>query len=221
MAGVITHIFVADLLVKKGIVDVSNRSKYLLGSIAPDSIMSKEDYHRDDKKMSHLREGISSDDWYLDEFKELFKKRVKKFYNANDNDDFTLGYMIHILTDQAFHYTFRREIIRLLKENNRPFTGRELMFAMVNELDALDYVLLKDNLSLYKELLLSKNLCSKYKLDKIIDSKSLCSNFEWIESKFSQTSNPVEFLYFDSDEMDELFNQVTVYIKHTLSEIGY
>ncbi len=218
MAGVITHIYIADLLVKKRIICVKDRSKYLLGSIAPDSIMSKEHYQRDDKKVSHLREGISSDNWYLDEYKNIFKNRISEFYKTKDidNNDFALGYLVHLLTDQAFHYTFRMDIVKALKENNLPYTGRELMLAMVNELDALDYMLLRDNNFLYDELFKAKNLCSESKLDKLIDSKSLCSNFDWIEDKFSNKKTVQEFKYYSLSYLENLFNQVLDFVSSNI-----
>jgi hypothetical protein len=70
MAGVISHIYIAKLLLNTNLIEVDNEPEYLLGSIAPDAVMSKKSHSRNDKKISHLSEGISSDDWYLDEYRK-------------------------------------------------------------------------------------------------------------------------------------------------------
>lgn len=83
MAGVITHIYVAGLLIENGLVNVVNKSKYYLGTIAPDAIMSNSNYQREDKKYTHLRENISSDEWYHEEYKKLYRNRIELFYIEN------------------------------------------------------------------------------------------------------------------------------------------
>lgn len=225
MAGVITHIYVADLLVERGLLEITSRSNYLLGSIAPDAIMSKKIYHRDDKKISHLREGISSVDWYKSEYRSLFKERVIEFYKKEvlgKKNDFAFGYLVHLLTDQAFHYTFRVDVINSLKERKLPYDGRGLLLAMVNDLDAMDYALLETNQHLYEELIESKSICMENHIDNLIDSESLCENYDWIEDKFgNDTLSNSKFIYFQKSKMQDLFSEVIEFIHKALKDLDY
>ncbi len=224
MAGLITHLYVAELLINEGLLNISDRYKYFLGTLAPDAIMSKKDYHRDDKKHTHLRIGISSDDWYKKEYKNMFKIRVKAFsdnYIKEKNDDFAIGYLIHLLTDQAFHYTFRKSIIETLKEKKLPFEGRELMLSMVNELDSLDFYLLKKNKSLKDILVKCKGVCEENNIALLISSDSLCGNFKWIEEKYIDTSyTKIDFRHFNTNELSSLFEQVLEFIGNEIRNLS-
>lgn len=223
MAGVIAHIFVAKQLLNRRIVSVSNINKYILGSIAPDAIMSKDNYVRDDKKISHLRKGISSDDWYLDDYKKLFSLRTKKFYTSEikpNNDEFALGYLIHLLTDQAFHYIFRQNIIQILKRKGLPYNGKSLLEVMVHELDVLDYNLLRDNSDIISDIKNIQSICAMNNIDGIIDSQSLYKNFKWIESKFVLSKNRnYKFKYFKYEDINELIENSEKFINDALCEI--
>ncbi|KFZ25778.1 MAG: hypothetical protein KQ78_02032 [Candidatus Izimaplasma bacterium HR2] len=211
MAGVIAHLYIGQLIYKSISDKVEDEIGYYLGTIAPDAVMSKDNYHRDDKKISHLRVGISSDDWYLDEYNELFNSRIKELYtkyNNGYNNSFLFGYLVHLLTDQAFHYSFRKDITEKLKSNGLPHTGKDLLKVMTNELDALDYKLVNDNkgiLDIIKEM---DKVCSNYSLDTMIDNITLCNNFEWIKDKYISNIEKSRFEQFEEKDLSNLFESI-------------
>ena len=222
MAGVITHVYIARKLLDRNEVSVENPKAYFLGSIAPDAVMSKVDYHRDDKKKSHLRIDISSDDWYLNEYKELFSSRIIEFYTKHIldmNNSFALGYLVHLLTDQAFHYTFRLDIMECLRDKGLPNSGRQLMLAMVHELDTLDYYLLDKNQTLLEELWIAKETCYNLEIKDLIESESLCKNYEWIESKYRVSNKKMKFQYYNEVKLKGLIDSVINHIIETLESL--
>ena len=224
MAGLITHVYIAEKLLEDNLLTVKDINSYILGSLAPDAIMSKENYHRDDKKNSHLRKGISSDNWYLDEFRELFNTRIKEYYEKylkSSKDSFALGYLVHLLTDQAFHYTFRLDIIDLLKEKNLSHTGRDLLNVMNHELDTLDYKLLEMKRDILDTIILSKSVCNNSKIGNLIDSDSLCKNFDWINSKYNlEDIEKSNFMYFDVSDISYLVSNVSNQVIEALKNLG-
>ena len=224
MAGVIAHVYIANKLLEDKHITISNKDSFTLGSIAPDAIMSKVDYHRDDKKNSHLRKGISSDNWHLKEYKELFQNRITEYYKSyinNSNDSFALGYLVHLLTDQAFHYTFRLDINNILKEKNLPHTGKDLLKVMTHELDTLDYKLLSMKPNLLNKINSLRVSCKQNEIKDLIDSESLCKNFDWISSKYKHKQNQnYEFLYFKDDKIENLISTVINYIIKQLKTLS-
>ncbi|KFZ26543.1 MAG: hypothetical protein KQ78_01246 [Candidatus Izimaplasma bacterium HR2] len=224
MAGVIAHVYIAKKLLEDKHISVANKDSFTLGSIAPDAIMSKMDYHRDDKKISHLRKGISSDNWYLKEYKDLFQNRITEYYKSNiENRDnsFALGYLVHLLTDQAFHYTFRLDINNILKDKNLPHTGKDLLKVMTHELDTLDYKLLDDKPDLLNQIDSLRVGCKQNEIKDLIDSDSLCKNFDWISSKYRHKQDKnYEFLYFKDNRIENLISTVTNYIIEQLKTLS-
>lgn len=222
MAGVVTHLYIASVLLKKGVIRVERETDYYLGTIAPDAIMSKKNYQRDDKKISHLRENISSDRWYQDKYKDLFNSRMTEFYNSyvsNKSNDFALGYFVHLLTDQAFHYSFRDDIVKTLKYKKLPYEGVALRDAIIHELDTLDYTLLDENKWIYDLLENTRNICSNFEMDGLISSNMLCKNFEWIIQKYFKEYKIQEPIHFDSSKRSQLLEFIITHIEESFSSI--
>lgn len=222
MAGVVTHVYVAMKLLEEHVVSVKDTNQYILGSIAPDAIMSKEQYQRDDKKASHLRDNISSDRWYQEQYRNLFNERLQEFYNehVNNGNEFELGYLIHLLTDQAFHFSFRDDIVTSLKEKGLSYKGTHLRDAIIVELDTVDYELLKENEYIKDVLQNSKTGCSQKGIDGLISPNEICRNFEWIEKKyFSKTETKTDSMYYSYQKRVDLLNHVINHVKDTLMKL--
>lgn len=222
MAGVITHIYIAEIILKRNLVTVKDEAEYYLGSIAPDAIMAKKNYVRDDKKTSHLRDNISSDRWYQDQYKKLFEQRLQSFYKEhviNQDSDFALGYYIHLLTDQAFHYSFRDDIVETLKSKNLPYEKEYLRDAMIYELNALDYDLLSKNKHILDILLQAKKRCNLNHIDGLVSSETLCKNFEWIDRMYTKDSKVIPPIHFNDENKNNIFNYVIEHIATHLDNV--
>ena len=123
MPGIVTHLVIAEKVLKRlpeGM--VSNKALYYAGTITPDSVHAKKDYKREYKKQSHLREGIPDSDFHMDEYYNLYKSRLESFVTSKihpDNRflDLDLGYLVHLIADEVFVLTVRRELVIELEKN--------------------------------------------------------------------------------------------------------
>lgn len=214
MAGAMTHVYIANEVAKR--LNIKDPKGFLLGSLAPDAIMCKDNYQRSDKRKTHFRSDISSDDWYKEEFKALFQIRLVNFYDHYaKNNDFALGYLTHLLTDQHFHYTIRCEVVKKLKQHGEVYQGKQLMHTMVNELDSIDFMLLNQDHNLFSEIISCKNIALNYEIENLIDAKTLLVNFDWVENTFSNfRATKPNFVYFDEDSAHLLLKNT---IEHILA----
>ena len=152
MSNTIAHLAVANEILKLNNDLIKNEYAYYLGAVAPDTIGSKANVTRNDKKIVHLREDISDIDWLNDECMELFNFRVVNFVNEyinNDVDenqrDFNIGYLVHLLTDKWNHKTIRQKMLKYAKENGVMEKDKDFFYMMINDLEALDNYILENN----------------------------------------------------------------------------
>ncbi len=114
MAGVITHMVVAREITKrlpKGV--IKDIGSFYLGNLAPDAIHAREGYIREYKKHTHLRDDIPDKDFESEINRNIFHSRVRDFIlkhkDSEDRVDLYRGYICHILTDELFVLTRRKE----------------------------------------------------------------------------------------------------------------
>ncbi len=198
MASSIIHIAVAKEINK---VIKRNQNKLLLGSVAPD--ISK--LVGETKLYSHFLESIDND-----------VPNIKKFlakYKDNLNDDFVLGYFIHLYTDYFWFKFFIPEILdndhNVIKKLNGdlvPLSGEMMIMYIYNDYTNLNIKLIKEydidleflynednkNIkSIIQEIPYDKLEILSNKIIEIVKSsysyKFLVFNFENIE-KFIKTS---------------------------------
>lgn len=115
MAGVITHLVIAREMLKLIPEEIIKKPElFYLGSIAPDAVHAREGYVRAHKRHSHFRDDIPDKDFETPENYEIYHDRLIKFINANNRSeddllDFYRGYVSHILTDELFVLSIRKE----------------------------------------------------------------------------------------------------------------
>ena len=123
--------------------------QFLLGSLAPDSVHFRENYHSVMKMKSHLHPGKKpwgiNEDEDVDEWLNYVLARIKNDDNHSCND-FYRGFIVHILTDI---YNTRNQAIPYMKwlltqedKENAQMEGRRLFFTQC----------IQNNLALYKTL---------------------------------------------------------------------
>jgi len=99
MPFVMTHLEIANNILKSTD-KIKNRGDFLLGSVAPDCIHVRNEYHSDMKKMSHLC--VGEEPWGRATNNGEWQENVIKYLHENmneDNADFLYGYAVHILAD--------------------------------------------------------------------------------------------------------------------------
>lgn len=150
MSNTLAHLAVAYRILEERPGLVRYRDSFYLGTIAPDAIESKEGAVRDDKKLVHLRLGITDMEWLEPDKMAIFDRRLKDFvpyYIYKEKDprqrDFCIGYLVHLMTDKINHGTVRKNILEALKPQGIVDGKWPFILKVLNELEAMDYYLLQ------------------------------------------------------------------------------
>lgn len=143
MAGIITHIAIADRVA--GMMDgkIKNLPMFFSGNIAPDSIHSRENFVRDMKKHTHLRDDIRDADFLKPENLKLFHERLDYFvrhYCIIGNEEFDLycGYLTHLITDELFMKTIRLKFAEEMENLNIKQSDKAFFLNISADLDNID-----------------------------------------------------------------------------------
>ena len=149
MANTLAHLAVAQKILAARPQLVEYKDSFYMGTIAPDSIESKVGAVRDDKKLVHLRLGITDMEWLQPDKMAIFDRRLEDFvsyfiYRETDpkKRDFCIGYLVHLITDKINHGTMRLRILRTLEKQGYEDGKWPFVFKVLNELETLDNYLL-------------------------------------------------------------------------------
>lgn len=122
MAGLITHMVIASEIIKllpEG--TIQEEGLFYLGNLAPDAIHSREGYIREFKKHTHFRDRIRDIEFEQEENQSAYRKRLNEFI-AKHRDredglyDLYRGYVAHILTDELYLLTVRKEFCTVMED---------------------------------------------------------------------------------------------------------
>ncbi len=150
MANTLAHLAVAHRILTMRPELIRFEDSFYLGTIAPDSIESKEGVVRDDKKLVHLRLGISDMEWLEPDKMAVFDDRLEDFirqYLYGEADiqqrDFIIGYIVHLITDKLHHGMVRLSILNRLRPEGYEDGTWPFIHRVLNELEAMDDYLLQ------------------------------------------------------------------------------
>ena len=150
MANTIAHLAVALRVLNARPELVSLKYNYYIGTIAPDTIGSKIGAGRDEKRTVHLRAGIRDKEWLKPEKMRIFDQRIADFVRESileEDDphhrDFSMGYLVHLLTDKVNHQTIRQIILKALVPEGEEEGNWNFIPEFTNELEAMDCYLIR------------------------------------------------------------------------------
>lgn len=150
MANTIAHLAVALRVLKARPELVSLKYNYYIGTIAPDTIGSKIGAGRDEKRAVHLRAGIRDKEWLKPEKMRIFDQRIADFVRESIQEeddphhrDFSMGYLVHLLTDKVNHQTIRQIILKALVPEGEEEGNWNFIPQFNNELEAMDCYLIR------------------------------------------------------------------------------
>ena len=225
MSNTIAHLDVANRILKLQPSLVNNVDAFFLGSVAPDTIGSKPDVSREDKRRVHLREGIRDSQWLDDGKMCLFKDRIQHFANeyilnkSGIQRDFNIGYFVHLLTDEWNHRTIRQIMLRIAKEQNVMESDREFFNMMTNDLEALDnYLLHKDAeiLNILNRLLGQDVQCA---LDGFIEKSYICGSIQWWKTVYLPNIKQRKLKYISKADIDDFVSCAAQEISNEINRL--
>lgn len=194
MPGAITHIAIADKIIELvGDEKFNNIPLFYCGSIGPDAIHARTGFSREDKKKTHLRDGIRDKDFLTDENQELFHNRVsnfidKRIFEGNKYNDFLKGYVVHLLSDEFFMKTVKLEYIKAINGDENTEQSKDLFDNLHKDLDNIDY-------RLAREYSFSRNVREAlytewgYSVDGLLIHEELSGSKWYICNKFFDSKN--------------------------------
>jgi len=207
MAGVVTHLAIAERIIDKLPNElIANKALFYAGSIAPDAIHARVDYVRADKKHTHLRDDIRDIDFCKDENITLFHNRVSKFINNNilGSDkllDLYRGYVVHVLTDEMFMLTIRKEFANEMDRLGIEQSDKLFYSNIISDLNSNDFRLAKE----YNQM---KGICDllenarPYCINGYLTEKELTVSRNWVMQKyFYQEHKNTEPIYISYDRV--------------------
>jgi len=222
MANTIAHLAVAKKVLEAKPQLVSLKYNYYLGTIAPDAIDSKVGALRDDKKLVHLRMGISDREWLRPEKMSLFERRLNDFINESiveEDDihhrDFSIGYLVHLLTDKYNHASIRQRILREFDSEG----DKSLIPTFVNELEAMDCYLIRGTPELSALFYTIMELPVKNCMPGYIEAEYLEKSLKWWKYQYIPQIATREPRILQYREIDEFISGAAEYILKELEKI--
>jgi len=119
--------------------------QFYLGAISPDAIHSRPGAGRPAKNFTHL---MPPGAWWWDTNPDEYFKFMDGFITANKanaNEDFLLGYGIHILTDMHWTQTIYSKFMNDYQNSDRPMS--EMQKSYYHDTDIHEYALYRKHIS--------------------------------------------------------------------------
>lgn len=209
MANTIAHLMVAHRLYMEHPEMIADCKAYYLGSVAPDTISSKPGCERNDKKFVHLRQDIRDADWLCEDKMRIFNARINDFANVfiNGNPDpnqraFNLGYLVHLLTDKWNHKTVRQKMLQIAVQNGVQESDRAFYHMMVNDLEAMDHYLLRNNEDIRALFADLTNATVECGLPGYIEKEYIERSIQWWKEYYLPSIEKRQLMYISEKDID-------------------
>lgn len=213
MANTIAHLMVAHRLYMEHPEIVDDCKAFYLGCVAPDTISSKPGCEREDKKFVHLRQDIRDADWLSEDKMRIFNSRINDFViafiNGNPHPEqrvFNLGYLVHLLTDKWNHKTVRQKMLQIAVQNGIQETDRDFYHMMMNDLEALDAYLLRNNEDIRAIFTDLTNTTVEYGLAGYIEKSYIEGSIQWWKNRYLPSIEKRQLMYISEKDIDEFID---------------
>lgn len=224
MAGVITHMVIAREIIKRLPKDtIREESLFYLGNLAPDAIHAREGYVRAFKKHTHFRDDILDADFEMPENRQLFHDRLAEFvakYKDRTDElfDLYLGYAAHVLTDELFMLTVRREFCEMMEGQGIAQTDRDFFDIIVGDMNRNDLLLVRyyEDIEEVKEKLLKVAI---YPVENYISFQEMQICMDWMMKRhFFEEHKSEQPLYISYQRTLSFIQEAAEYVISKLTE---
>jgi hypothetical protein len=224
MAGVITHMAIAREIIKllpEG--TIHDQGLFYLGNLAPDAIHAREGYVREYKKHTHFRDHIPDPEFELEENQKAYRKRIEEFvtnnrYREDGLKDLYRGYVSHILSDEWFMRTVRKEFCEVMDGLGIAQMDPRFFEYIVTDMNRNDLLLVKH----YEEMNEIRQQLEKLSLQPVEDYLSLQemkASMDWmLQRHFYDEHELTTPKYISYDRMRIYLVEAANYVVGRLSE---
>jgi hypothetical protein len=226
MAGVITHLVIGREMLKllpEG--TIKDYGLFYLGTLAPDAVHAREGYVRAHKKHTHFRDDIADRDFELPQMYALYKSRLIDFINENkDRGDELLdlyrGYVVHILTDELFVLSIRKEFCDIMSKQGIDQNDRAFFDYIVTDMNRNDMLLVYqyEGMEELKEFMEEVSACP---VSGYLSEQEMSDCRDWlVHQHFYLEHERLEPIYISYERMMSFIKEAAATIVERLSEGG-
>lgn len=185
MAGLITHLVIANEIlniIPEG--TIKDTGLFFMGNIAPDAVHARENYIRVFKKYSHFRDDIPDKAFEEPDNYKLYCSRLTDFIKrcisrADGLMDLYRGYVVHIITDELFVLSVRKEFCKSMKKLGIEQDNRLFFEYIVNDMTRNDMLLVER----YKDMPEIRKAIEKadaYAIEDYVSKQELQDSRQWL-----------------------------------------
>lgn len=199
---------------------------FFAGNICPDGIMARENYQREMKLHTHLRDGIPDGSFQEAEKLALFRKRLMDFFRENvykegRNFSLYLGYLTHLLTDEKFILEIHGRVLEALAEAGYYRNNPETFALFGKDVDQIDFRLVAEYPGIDEAYQYLSSVAS-YEIADMITEEELNNSRHWILSYFFESAHQLvepRFLTYDtmkhfiSEAVEEILQRLPEYLE--------
>jgi len=155
-----------------------------MGNIAPDAVHARENYIRVFKKYSHFRDDIPDKAFEEPDNYKLYCSRLTDFIKrcisrADGLMDLYRGYVVHIITDELFVLSVRKEFCESMKKLGIEQDNRLFFEYIVNDMTRNDMLLVER----YKDMPEIRKAIEKadaYAIEDYVSKQELQDSRQWL-----------------------------------------
>jgi hypothetical protein len=224
MAGVITHMVIAREMLKLLPENtIEDQALFYLGTLAPDAIHAREGFIRAEKKHTHLRDDIPDKDFAEEKNIKLFYQRVSTFIldNRDRTDglvDLYRGYITHVLTDELFVLTIRKEFCDRMEELGIEQKDRRFFDYIVTDMNRNDLLLIQ-NYEEIDEIIHLMEQVPAYEVKGYLSEKEMRESRDWLlQIHFMKNQEILQPVYITYDRMQNFIKLAAEDIVKRLSD---
>lgn len=227
MSNTIAHLAVARQIIEKMPDLAKDLDAYFTGSVAPDTIGSKPECERNDKKQVHLRADIRDADWLTDEKMRIFNSRIREFSSRYINArpvlcghrDFNIGYLVHLLTDKWNHKTIRQKMLQIANAGGISESDRAFYHMMVNDLEALDFYLFQNHVEIRELFARLNSNPVEFDLPGYIEKEYIEASMQWWKTSYLPNIETRKLLYISEQDINAFVELAAAEITAELTEL--
>lgn len=206
MAGTCVHLAVATELNRRFLEakdhylgkmsDQYHSELFFAGNICPDGIMARQNYQREMKLHSHLRDGIPDGTFQEPEKLAMFRHRLAEFFDRNvfeEGREFSLylGYLTHMLTDEKFILEIHGEVLQAIERAGYSRQDPEMYALFGRDVDQIDYRLVMEYPGIQEAYRVLRHV-PPYVIAGMITEEELTDSRNWILSYFFETKHALQ-----------------------------
>ena len=211
MSGVVSHLAVGGEILRYAGVRIKDKCAFLTGNIAPDGVHFREGYERSMKKFSHLRQGIDDRDFLLTPNLNAFHERLDVFQSeyckkCEENYDFMCGYLAHLITDELYIKTVRKNYVRKMASIGIDQKNIEFFHKVTRDTTGVDCEVAK-NFNFHELVFEVMKKPIAYDVGELVKQSETERSLLWIrENYFLDQSNFQKSVYLTLREVNDFIN---------------